>query len=112
MFIEGTGPMVKLHQPYTVGKWVTKVGSEKAFIAEWESFAQWTSRNQGGAGTGCLLQDQEKPQQFISFGPWENVESINAWRERPEFKEFVAKVRGLLEEFQPQTLLIVASSEQ
>ena len=103
--------MIKVNQPYTVGKWIAKVGSERAFIIEWENFAKWTARNQQGAGIGYLLQDQEKPQQFISFGAWENDAAIKAWRERPEFRAFVSRVRELCEDFQPQSLTLVASSE-
>ncbi len=103
--------MIKFNQPYTVGKWVTRVGSEKAFITEWEIFAKWTAANQQGAGIGYLLQDEENPQKFISFGAWDNSDAIRAWRERPEFKAFVSKVRELCEDFQPQSLALVASSE-
>jgi heme-degrading monooxygenase HmoA len=103
--------MVTINQPYTVGKWITRGGKEKAFIAEWEKFAKWTARNQPGAGMGYLLQDPERPQQFTSFGPWENFEAIRAWRERSEFKAFVARVRELCEDFQPQSLVLVANSE-
>ncbi len=100
------------NQQYTVGKWITRVGAESKFIAEWETFAKWTGRNLPGDGVRNLLQDQDRPQQFISFGPWENVEAIKAWRERPEFIEFVSKMRQLCEDFQPQSLRLVASSDQ
>lgn len=104
--------MNKINQPYTFGNWTVKPGNEKAFIAEWEAFARWTARNQPGAGTGYLLQDPEHPRQFVSFGPWENTDAIKAWRGHPEFKAFASKVRELCDEFQPQSLLLVASSEQ
>src|SRR5512140_3451656 len=97
---------------YTVGIWTARPGKEKAFIAEWESFAQWTSKNQPGAQTGYLLQDARHPEQFISFGPWESEKAINNWRETPEFKAFGAKVRDLCTEFQPRSLALVASSEE
>jgi heme-degrading monooxygenase HmoA len=62
--------------------------------------------------TGYLLQDLKDPQQFISFGPWEDEDAINAWRERPEFKAFAAKARELCTEFQPRSLALVATSEE
>ena len=102
--------MIKINQPYTLGTWRTKAGNERAFIAEWEVFAKWTASNQAGAGTGYLLQDPEHPQQFISFGPWENADAIQAWRERSEFKVFVSKVRELCDDFQPRSLVLVSSS--
>ena len=102
--------MNKINQPYTLGMWKAKAGNEKTFIAEWEVFAKWTASNQAGAGTGYLLQDAEHSQQFISFDPWENVDAIQAWRERPEFKVFVSKVRELCDDFQPRFLVLVSSS--
>ncbi len=104
--------MTKLNQPYTVGKWVAKSGKEKMSIAEWEAFAKWTARSQSGAGVGYLLQNQERPQEFISFGPWESIAAVKIWRESAEFKTFVTRARELCEDFQPQSLVLVASSEQ
>lgn len=98
------------NQLYTLGNWTTKVGNEQAFIAEWEKFAKWTALHQKGAGVGNLLQDPEHPRQFVSFGPWDSPEAIKAWREQPEFKAFVSKVRDLCEDFQPRNLVLVASS--
>lgn len=104
--------MNDLNQPYTAGNWFVKVGSEEAFIAEWKSFAHWTAQHQTGTGTGYLLQDPEHPQHFISFGAWKNLDAIKEWRERPEFKAFVGKVKMLCDDFQPQTLKLVATSEE
>jgi len=100
------------NQLYTHGTWKTKVGNERAFIAEWQEFARWTAQHQQGVGTAYLLQDPDHPQQFISFGPWDDGEAIKAWRELPEFKAFVLKVRDLCEEFQPRTLIVAASSSE
>ncbi len=104
--------MNRIDQPYTLGTWTTKVGKEKAFVAEWKAFARWTAKNQPGAGIGYLLQDPEHPRQFVSFGPWENADAIKAWREHPEFKAFGAKVRELCDDFQPRSLVLAASSAE
>jgi heme-degrading monooxygenase HmoA len=104
--------MNKINQPYTLGIWTTKTGNEKAFIIEWEAFAKWTAVNFSGAGTGYLLQDREHPEQFISFGPWESMEVIKGWRERPEFKAFATKARELCSVFEPRSFVQVASSEE
>ncbi len=103
--------MITLNAPYTVGLWTVRPGNEKAFIVEWTAFAKWTAENQAGSGTGYLLQDPLNPQQFISYGPWENTAAIDAWRNRPEFKAFAAKAKELCEVFQPRSLVLVAASE-
>lgn len=97
--------------PYTVGLWTVKPGKENAFIAEWRTFAKWTAKNQPGAKTGYLLQDPKSPEKFISFGPWESEEAVRRWRESPEFKLFGSRVKDLCSEFQPRSLVLVATSE-
>ena len=98
------------NQPYTHGLWIVKAGNEKAFIEEWSRFAKWTAKNHSGAGNAHLLQDSDNPQQFVSFGPWDNTESIKNWREDLEFKKFVSKAKELSDSFQPRSLRRVASS--
>ena len=103
---------MKTNQLYTLGTWTAKTGNEKSFIAEWNAFAKWTTAHHVGAGMAYLLQDPEHPQQFVSFGPWESAEAIRTWRELPEFKAFVSRVRELCNDFQPRSLVVVGSSEQ
>ena len=91
-------------QLYTVGLWSVKPGSEAAFVAAWREFADWTVKHQPGALEGHLLQDIDESSRFVSFGPWKDAQSIQAWRERPEFQTFLAKVRELCEVVQPGTL--------
>ena len=99
--------MEKQNMLYTAGIWVAKKGKERNFIAAWKEFAEWTSSNVVGAGNARLLQDIEKPERFISFGPWESVESIQQWRNKQEFKEFFAKAKELCESIQPNSLKAV-----
>lgn len=89
---------------FTLGLWSVKARNEEAFKSAWERFAKWTSRNQPGALEAYLLQDAEEPRRFISFGPWKDADSIRAWRQRPEFKEFFARAKTLCDEIQPRTL--------
>ena len=103
---------MKTNQLYTLGTWTAKTGNEKLFIADWNAFAKWTAAHHVGTGTAYLLQDPEHPQQFVSFGPWESAEAIRTWRERPEFKAFISRVRELCNDFQPRSLVVVGSSEQ
>src|SRR5437868_5401758 len=86
---------------YTLGIWVIKPGKEAAFIDEWTSFAHWMKEYTPGVGQGKLLQDAQNPSRFISMGPWEDMKSIQAWRESEEFKAFVGKAQALCDDFQP-----------
>ncbi len=103
--------MEKLGQLFTLGIWHVRPGKEDTFIAEWKSFAEWSSRNQSGSGTGYLLRDDGQPQTFISFGAWESPEDITVWRSSAEFQSFAAKAKLLCESFVPHAMKLVATSE-
>lgn len=96
---------------YTLGIWTVKPGKEKRFMKEWTEFANWTDQNISGPGKAYLLQDQKNPLQFISFGPWDNENSIKKWRDTNEFNSFVTNVKDLCDDFQPNTLQVVATSK-
>lgn len=102
--------MVDRLQLYTCGTWIVKPGMEQAFIEAWQEFADWTTGHQAGAGAGTLLQNEDDPSRFLSFGPWENSEVISEWRSRQEFQNFVSKARELCEEVKPQTMKVVGYS--
>jgi heme-degrading monooxygenase HmoA len=96
---------------YTLGIWTVKPDKEKEFIEAWTEFAQWTDASVSGPGRAYLLQDETNKLRFISFGPWDNEQSIQAWRETESFKTFVEKVKGLCDDFQPNTLKVVSTSK-
>lgn len=98
---------------YSVGFWTVKAGKEEAFLKTWTDFANWTLNNQKGSLNVVMLQDSEQKNRFISFGPWENLESIQEWRQRPEFKAAFLKLKDLCDEIKPNTMksVIKISSE-
>jgi heme-degrading monooxygenase HmoA len=102
--------MTKIGTVYTLGIWTVKPGNEATFIRTWDDFARWTSMYQKGAQTAVLVQDEENPRKFISFGPWQDNDAAMQWRNTPEFKGAFAKFRELCSEIQPHTMLAVAST--
>jgi heme-degrading monooxygenase HmoA len=94
--------------PYTQGTWQVKAGHAEEFVAGWIEFAEWTSANVDGAGHGVLLRDLSDDHRFVSVGPWESLDAIERWRALPGWAERVAKLRDLLERFEPATLEMVA----
>ncbi len=102
--------MAREGQIYTLGRWRTKAGMEAEFIRVWQAFADWTSASQSGAGEGTLLQHEDTPQRFVSFGPWDDAASVSSWRQRPEFKDFLAKAQELCDEIEPQNMILVGRS--
>jgi heme-degrading monooxygenase HmoA len=88
---------------YTCGIWTVLPGSEEEFVSAWSDLAEWTAEHVAGAGFATLVQDEERPNRFLSFGPWESAEAIEAWRSSTGFRERVERMRELLERFEPGT---------
>lgn len=86
--------------PYTSGDWLVKAGNEEEFVQKWTTFAEWSKANAQGSRSFCLIQDRKNPQHFISFGEWENTQAIDAWRAKPEFREFFGACQQLCETVQ------------
>lgn len=97
--------------PYTSGVWKVKPGRGEEFIAAWTEFAQWTKTRAPGAGWARLLRDASDEDRFVTFGPWDSVEAIAAWRALDGWKERITKVRELLISFEAQTLTLVVEVE-
>ncbi len=96
--------MEEVNQPFSVGIWLVKSGREAEFIAAGGSFAKHIFDSSLGAPEVYLLQDIQQPRRFISCGPWESIQKIDAWRQLPEFKEFFARAKELCDEITPMTM--------
>ena len=98
-----------MRQLYTHGRWVVREGQQERFQAAWQELAEWTNANVSGAvgGEARLLQDLDDPRRFYSFGPWDSLEAIEAWRASDGFQQRVGRVRELLESFEAHTLRLV-----
>jgi heme-degrading monooxygenase HmoA len=89
-------------ETYTSGTWIVKPGEEEAFVQDWSDFVTWAS-SFAGSGTFRLVRDLEQPNKYLSFAPWESFEAQQAWKEEPEFRERIGRVRGHCEDFRPAT---------
>lgn len=90
-------------RPYSSGVWIAIPGREAEFIAAWREFATW-SLGAVGASWATLLQDRSQFNRFVSFGPWDSLDQIEAWRSNPGFAERVARIRPLIERLDASTL--------
>jgi quinol monooxygenase YgiN len=95
---------VNVGGPYSSGVWIAKPGREAEFAAAWQEFAEWTLATVGGGTWAKLLRDLAQPNRFVSFGPWDSLEQIEAWRAHPGFAERVGRIRQLIESLEPSTL--------
>ena len=94
---------------YTSGTWRPNAGSEDAFIAAWERFAGWAS-SMPDAGPLRLVRDISDPGRFVSFGDWDSIEAVRAWKGSPEFRERMARVLQHVDSFEPLELDLVATA--
>jgi heme-degrading monooxygenase HmoA len=95
---------------YTTGTWTPYPGKEEEFVRAWTEFASWAS-SMPGAGVLSLTRDIRDSERFISFGGWESLEQVRAWKSSPEFRERMAQVLRHVAEFQPSELKLVATAD-
>jgi heme-degrading monooxygenase HmoA len=95
---------------YTSGTWTPNPGSEEAFVDAWTQFASWAS-SMPGAGRLQLVRDITEPERFVSFGEWESLDEVRAWKSSPEFRERMARVLQHVDDFRPAELALVATAE-
>src|SRR5262245_43193973 len=93
---------------YTLGVWTVKAGREEAFIDAWRALAEATSAGFPGS-SAMLLQGRDASSKFISCGPWESLEQIEAWRGSETFRDGVSKIRDVIDCFEPHTMDLAAS---
>jgi heme-degrading monooxygenase HmoA len=99
-----------MSETYTSGVWTVKAGEEDAFVEAWKDFVRWAT-GFDGSQTFRLVRDTESPSSFLSFAPWDSFETQQAWKQSPEFRERIGKVRWHCEDFQPSTYELVTVVE-
>jgi heme-degrading monooxygenase HmoA len=92
--------MAKLGQPFTSGNWLVRAGSEQEFVNRWSALTLWSRTEAQGAQFFYLIQDSRDPRHFLSFGAWNDTDSVRAWREHPKFRELFGACRALCDEFE------------
>jgi len=95
-------------ETYTGGVWVVKPGEEDAFVEAWRGFVTWAS-SMPGSGTFRLVRNVEQPNTYQSFAPWESFGAQQAWKDLPEFRERIMRVRAHCEDFQPSVYELVTT---
>jgi heme-degrading monooxygenase HmoA len=91
---------------YTLAVWTVRPGREDEFVTLWRELGDWTL-NTFTEATGTLLRDRDAPNRFVSFGPWDSLDTIERWRSSPEWQDVAGRIRNLLESFEPGTYDLV-----
>ena len=97
-----------MNEVWTHGTWTVTPGRESDFVRAWKELGDWTVREFPGSH-GTLLRDTERPNVFISFGPWRDKDTAARWRASDDFQVHLATIRATLERFEPLLLEHVAT---
>jgi heme-degrading monooxygenase HmoA len=89
---------------WTHGTWTVKPGREEDFVNAWRAMVREVGAHLEVKGTPTLLRDHDRPNVFISFGPWESVDAISHFRSSEPFRRHVTSMGELLDDFQARTL--------
>jgi hypothetical protein len=84
---------------YTSGEWVVKSGEDELFF---EAFRRSGVEDldppvRGLIQRPILLRDLNSDGRYVSFGEWENLDAIDAFRARPDWNDIVGAMRDHLE---------------
>lgn len=85
---------------YASGRWQVQEGKADEFISRWHGWIAWTSENIPGFRSATLLRSDEDAQLFVSVSDWDDEVSLKAWKASPGFREKIAAVRDLCDDFQ------------
>ena len=89
---------------WTSGTWTVKPGNEVEFVVAWTAMRDAVLEEFGDVETPILLRDHERPNVFVSFGPWPDLEHVGRFRSSEQFRQAVAAMGPLLERFDAMTL--------
>ena len=92
----------------TTGTWLIRAGEEAAFVEEWTRFAEWAASFPGST-TLRLGFDVVDPQRYMSFAAWASADAAHAWKQTPDFRDRMARLRQHVEAFEPTEVSVVAA---
>jgi quinol monooxygenase YgiN len=87
---------------WTHGIWTVRPGREDEFVAAFDHLVRDVGAELGTDNRPTLLRDRERPNVFVTFGPWEDEVAIE--RFRAVLVPRLGPVQEVLESFEPMTL--------
>jgi hypothetical protein len=94
---------------YTLGVWHVRPGLEDEFIKAWKSLGViFSGLPNPPSGRGTLIQSLADATLFYSFGPWDDIQHINAMRTDHTAQEGIKQLQDLCVDGKPGTYRVVA----
>ena len=88
---------------WTHGTWTVEPGREDAFVEAWTSLAR-ASLGVFGTEPPTILRDRDRPNVFVTFGPFASMDDVDDFRASDLFREGLTTIRPLLASFEAATL--------
>jgi quinol monooxygenase YgiN len=85
---------------WTHGVWTVKAGREEDFVSAWRELVPIGA--QIGSEAPVLLRDRDRPNVFVSFGPWADMAQIDSFR--AAIRPHMGSMDELLDGFETFTL--------
>ena len=102
--------MADTPQHWASGNWTVSEGREEEFIAAWKDWLGWSSQNIDGFVSATLIREIANPRHFVSFSPWRDAGTRDAWKSSGGFAEKFAAVRALCDDFQGGDFSLAANA--
>jgi hypothetical protein len=84
--------------------WTVRPGREEEFVAAWRNMARDVAADMRMRRPPTLLRDHDRPNVFISFAPWEDVDVASSFRSSEIFRRHVSGMGALIEGLDAHTL--------
>jgi heme-degrading monooxygenase HmoA len=84
--------------------WTVRAGREDEFVTAWQEMAREVARDIRMRRPPTLLRDHDRPNVFISFAPWEDLDTTTRFRSSEIFRRHVAGMGSMLESLDAHTL--------
>jgi heme-degrading monooxygenase HmoA len=91
--------MAGAREHWASGNWTVTEGKEDEFVAAWKDWLEWSRQNVDGFVSATLVRDVANPRHFVSFSPWTDAASRDAWKASAGFAEKMGAARALCDDF-------------
>ena len=84
--------------------WTVRPGREEEFVAAWRKMVHEVAGDMRMRRPPTLLRDHDRPNVFVSFAPWEDLDTTTRFRSSDIFRRHIAAMGALLENVDAHTL--------
>lgn len=84
---------------YASGRWLVTEGKADEFVDRWTQWISEATQDAPGFRSAALLRSQGDSLRFTSISEWVDDPSLKAWKASPSFREHLASMKSLCDDF-------------